>query len=40
MGDNDFELSIPPFLGPHPIFNVDHLSPYFSPLLDRSYIVE
>jgi hypothetical protein len=40
VGDNDFELSIPPFLGLHPVFNVDLLWPYFPPLLDTSEIVE
>jgi hypothetical protein len=34
MGDNDFELNIPPFLGLHPIFSVDLLHPYFPPLLE------
>ena len=38
--DNAFELSIPPFLGLHPIFNVDHLRPYFPPLLDTSDVAE
>jgi len=40
MGDNYFELSISPFLGLHPVFNVDRLRPYFPPLLDTSDIVE
>jgi hypothetical protein len=40
MGDNDFELNIPPFLGMHPVFNVDILQSYFLPLLDTSEIVE
>eukprot|EP00253_Pinus_taeda_P033938 PITA_33938 len=40
VGDNAFELSIPPFLGLHPVFNVDYLWPYFPPLLDTSDIVE
>jgi hypothetical protein len=40
MGDNDFELNIPPFLGLHPIFNVALLRPYFPPLLDTSEIAE
>jgi len=40
MGDNAFELSIPPFLGLHLVFNVDRLRPYFPPLLDTSDIVE
>ena len=39
-GDNAFELSIPPFLGLHPMFNVDHLRPYFPPLLDTSDVAE
>jgi hypothetical protein len=38
VGDNAFELNIPPFLGLHPVFNVDILRPYFSPLLDTSKI--
>jgi hypothetical protein len=40
VGDNDFELNIPPFLGLHPMFNVDLLRPYFPPLLDTSEIAE
>ena len=40
VGNNAFELNIPPFLGMHPIFNVDRLRPYFPPLLDTSDIVE
>jgi hypothetical protein len=40
VGDNSFELSIPPFLGLHPMFNVDLLRPYFPPLLDTSEITE
>jgi hypothetical protein len=36
VGDNYFELNIPPFLGLHPMFNVDLLRPYFPPLLDSS----
>ena len=40
VGNNAFELSIPPFLGLHPIFNVDHLQPYFPPLLDTSNIAK
>jgi hypothetical protein len=40
VGDNDFELSIPPFLGLHPVFNVDLLWPYFPPLLDTSEVAE
>ena len=38
MGDNSFELNIPPFLGLHPMFNVDLLQPYFPPLFDTSEI--
>ena len=40
MGDNVFELSIPPFLGLHQVFNVDLLRPYFPPLLNTSDVVE
>jgi hypothetical protein len=40
MGDNAFALSIPPFLGLHPMFNVDLLGPYFSPLLDTLDVAE
>jgi hypothetical protein len=40
MGNNSFELNIPPFLGLHPVFNVDLLRPYFPPLLDTSDIAE
>ena len=40
VGDNDFELSIPPFLGLHPVFNVELLRPYFAPLLDTSDVAE
>jgi hypothetical protein len=36
VGDNYFELSIPPFLGLHQVFNVELLRPYFPPLLDTS----
>ena len=38
LGNNAFELSVPPFLGLHLVFNVDHLRPYFLPLLDTSDI--
>ena len=31
---------MPPFLGLHPIFNVDLLRPYFPPLLDTSGAAE
>ena len=40
MGDNSFEFNIPPFLGLHPIFNVDLLWPYFPTLFDTSKIAE
>jgi hypothetical protein len=40
VGSNDFDLNTPPFLGLHPMFNVDLLRPYFPPLLDTSEIVE
>ena len=40
MGDNAFELSIPPFLGLHPIFNVDLLRQNIPPLLDTSEVAE
>jgi hypothetical protein len=40
MGDNSFELNIPPFLGLHPMFNVDLLRPHFPPLLDTSKVEE
>ena len=38
--NNAFELNIPPFLGLHPVFNVDCLRSYFPPLLDTSDIAE
>jgi hypothetical protein len=40
VGENAFELDIPPFLGLHPVFNVDYLRPYFPPLLDTSDMAE
>jgi hypothetical protein len=40
VGNNAFELNTPPFLGLHPVFNVDLLRPYFPPFLDTSEIVE
>jgi hypothetical protein len=40
MGGNSVELNIPPFLGLHPMFNVDLLHPYFPPLLDTSEVAE
>jgi hypothetical protein len=39
-GDNSFELNIPPFLGLHPVFNMDLLRSYFPPLLDTSDVAE
>ena len=38
MGENSFELSIPPFLKLHPVFNVELLWPYFPLLLDNSEV--
>ena len=40
IGDNAFKLNIPPFLGLHPVFNVDRLLPYFPPILDTSDVAE
>jgi hypothetical protein len=40
VGENDFELSIPPFLGLHRVFNAELLRPYFPPLLDTSDATE
>jgi hypothetical protein len=40
MGDNAFELNIPPFLGLHLVFNMDLLRPYFPPLLHTSEVEE
>jgi hypothetical protein len=40
VGENYFELNIPPFLGLHPVFNMDLLQSYFLPLLDSSEITE
>ena len=40
IGDNAFELSIPPFVGLHLVFNVDRLQPYFPPLLDTLDMAE
>jgi hypothetical protein len=40
VGDNSFELRIPPFLGMYLVFNVYSLWPYFSPLLDTSGMAE
>ena len=38
--DNAFDLSIPPFLGLHLVFNVDCLRPYIPPLLDTSDVAK
>jgi hypothetical protein len=40
IGENAFELIIPPFLGLHPVFNVNYLQPYFPPLPDTFDMVE
>jgi hypothetical protein len=40
VGRSSFEINTPPFLGLHPIFNVDLLRPYFPPLLDTFEITE
>jgi hypothetical protein len=40
VGDNAFEINIPPFLDLHLVFNVALLRRYFPPLLDTSEIVE
>jgi hypothetical protein len=40
VGDNYFEINLPPFLVLHPLFNVDLLRPYFPALLDTSDITE
>jgi hypothetical protein len=40
VGDNNFEFNISPFLGLHPVFNLDLIQPYFPPLLDTSEIAE
>jgi hypothetical protein len=40
VGDNSFELNIPPFLRMHPMFNVDILWPYFPALLDTFEVAE
>ena len=40
VGDNSFELNIPPFLGLHQVFNVDRLRSYFPPVLITSDIAE
>jgi hypothetical protein len=38
LGDNAFELNIPPFLCLNLVFNVDLLRPYLPPLLDTTKI--
>jgi hypothetical protein len=40
VSENDFELSIPPFLVLNSVFNVELLRPYFPPLLDTSDTTE
>jgi hypothetical protein len=40
VGRNSFELNNPPFLGLHPVFNVDLLWPYFPQLLDTFEITK
>ena len=40
IGNNAFELSIPPFFGLRLVFNVDRLCPYFPPILDTSNIAK
>jgi hypothetical protein len=40
MGNNYFDFNLSPFLGFHPVFNVDLLWPYFPPLLDTPEIAE
>jgi hypothetical protein len=40
VGENAFELSISPFLGLHPICNVEQLRPYFPPFLDTLDMAE
>jgi hypothetical protein len=40
VGDNAFALTIPPFVGMHPVSKVALLRPYFPPLLDTSEIAE
>jgi hypothetical protein len=40
MGVNAFELSIPPFLDLHSVFNVDLLQTHFPPLLDTLEVAE
>ena len=40
VGENSFELSIPPFLVLHPLFNAGCLRPYLPPLLYTSDVAE
>ena len=40
VGEKSFELGILPFVGIHPMFNVDRLRSYFPPLRDTSDVVE
>jgi hypothetical protein len=40
VGDNSFEINIPPFLSLHSVFNMALLRPYFPPLLDTYEIEE
>ena len=40
VGENAFELNLPPFLGVHLVFNVELLKPYFPPLLDIADVAE
>jgi hypothetical protein len=40
VGENDFELSIPPFLDLHLVFNVDLLRPYITSLMDTSEVIK
>jgi hypothetical protein len=40
VGSNYFELNTPPFIGLHPMFNVDLIQPYFPPLLQTYEIAE
>ncbi|MCB7178466.1 hypothetical protein, partial [Lactiplantibacillus plantarum] len=35
LGANDFLLDLPPYMGLHPVFNVDKLKLFESPLLDK-----
>jgi len=35
LGANDFFLDLPPYMGLHPVFNVDKLKLFEPPLLDE-----